>query len=480
MKVSVVRKLQVKTLVGLGNFAIFNRPLRKYLLRRMEERIHHDLIVANPDNRLLKVQEDKYVLGKALLRSIDRAFERGNISHGAARGLLSVFLGNVFFGGFYKRREFIEKYGFKPPMFMTISPTLHCNLRCKGCYANAKDAPYRKLPWDVFDRIIQEAKDLWGANFFVISGGEPLLYADKGKSFLDIAEKHDDCFFLMYTNGTLINDFMAKRLAELGNITPAISVEGLKKETDERRGEGVFEKTHEGMANLRKYGVPFGISVTLTKYNADVVVSEKFLDHYFDQEGAIYMWVFHYMPIGRDYDPDLLIPPEKRFELFKREWQIVREREIFIADFWNSGTASDGCICAARGGGYFYITWDGDVTPCVFVPFSTHNIIKVYEEGGTLETVINSKLFRRIREWQNNYAYAQPADKTGNLLRQCPMRDHYDVIFRAVKEVGAHGIDEDANSIVGDEEYRRKMVEYGEAIDRITHEYWEREYLSKG
>ena len=117
MKVSVVRKLQVKTLVGLGNFAIFNRPLRKYLLRRMEERIHHDLIVANPDNRLLKVQEDKYVLGKALLRSIDRAFERGNISHGAARGLLSVFLGNVFFGGFYKRREFIERYGFKPPMF---------------------------------------------------------------------------------------------------------------------------------------------------------------------------------------------------------------------------------------------------------------------------------------------------------------------------------------------------------------------------
>ena len=60
------------------------------------------------------------------------------------------------------------------------------------------------------------------------------------------------------------------------------------------------------------------------------------------------------------------------------------------------------------------------------------------------------------------------------------MRDHYDVIFRVVKEVGAHGIDEDANSIVGDEEYRRKMVEYGEAIDRITREYWEREYLNKG
>ena len=38
----------------------------------------------------------------------------------------------------------------------------------------------------------------------------------------------------MYTNGTLIDEKMAQRMAEVGNITPAISVEGFEKKTDER------------------------------------------------------------------------------------------------------------------------------------------------------------------------------------------------------------------------------------------------------
>ena len=52
----------------------------------------------------------------------------------------------------------------------------------------------------------------------------------------DAAAKHPDVFFLMYTNGTLINETVANRLAALGNVTPAISVEGWQERTDERRG----------------------------------------------------------------------------------------------------------------------------------------------------------------------------------------------------------------------------------------------------
>jgi len=56
-----------------------------------------------------------------------------------------------------------------------------------------------KLSWDVFDRIITEAKTLWGVRFFVISGGEPMAYRSEGKDLLDMAEKHNDCLFMMYT-----------------------------------------------------------------------------------------------------------------------------------------------------------------------------------------------------------------------------------------------------------------------------------------
>lgn len=68
------------------------------------------------------------------------------------------------------------------------------------------------------------------------------MYKSEGKTLLDIFEKYNDMFFLVYTNGTLITPEIAKRLAKLGNATPAISVEGYEKETDERRGKGVYKK----------------------------------------------------------------------------------------------------------------------------------------------------------------------------------------------------------------------------------------------
>jgi MoaA/NifB/PqqE/SkfB family radical SAM enzyme len=37
-------------------------------------------------------------------------------------------------------------------------------------------------------------------------------------------------YFLFFTNGTLITKEVAEKLAQLGNVTPAISVEGFEKE----------------------------------------------------------------------------------------------------------------------------------------------------------------------------------------------------------------------------------------------------------
>ena len=67
-----------------------------------------------------------------------------------------------------------------------------------------------------------------------------------------MVRKHSDCFFQMYTNGTLIDEPMAGRLAEAGNLIPAISVEGFERRTDERRGQGVYRRILDAMANLRR------------------------------------------------------------------------------------------------------------------------------------------------------------------------------------------------------------------------------------
>ncbi|MBI4723208.1 MAG: radical SAM protein [Candidatus Stahlbacteria bacterium] len=470
--------ISVNLLVKLGQIAAFNPAARKFLLNQMSNRMYQDLILINADKRPLKAQENKYAMGEAMIASINRAFESGNISSKSARGLFSGFLGNVFFGGFYKRREFIKSHGFKPPFFITISPTGVCNLKCVGCYASA-NAGLGTLPYSLFDKIISEAKELWGTNFFVISGGEPLIYKSEGHNFLDIARKHSDCFFLMYTNGTKINEGMALEIADLGNITPSISVEGLKKETDERRGPDVFEKTVRAMKNLRDAGVPFGISITAFKHNTDLITSPEFIDFYFKEQGAIYGWIFHYMPIGRGFTLEHLPTAEQRVHLLNKEWELVKERKIFIADFWNSGTSSDGCICAARGGGYFYIDWNTNIMPCVFIPYSVHNIKQVYESGGNLDTIINSDLFKSIRKWQDEYGYKQPADKIGNWFRPCPMRDHHADLHKILKSTSAHPINDEAKEALEDTTYREGLIHYGEEIERLTHEEWEKEYLAK-
>ena len=428
-----------------------------------------------------KVKEERYYMGSALLRSIERAFESKSISPKCMKALTDILIGKIMVEGVYIRHTFKDKHGFSPPSFVTISPTNVCNLKCKGCYAGDI---YQKhtLKYDVLDRVITDIKEQFGAYFFVISGGEPFAYRESEKTLLDIIEKHSDSFFMAYTNSTLITKDVSKRLGELGNFSPAISVEGFEAETDARRGEGTYKRIMEAMNNLQAEGVPFGISVTPTRDNADLLLSDEFLEFYFNKRGAIYGWYFQYMPIGRKPDFDLMVTPEQRYRMLNRIWSVVKEQKLFIGDFWNSGTASDGCMAAARGGGYFYIMWDGTITPCVFIPFKDKeygNLYKIYENGETVVDAIKSSLFTHIRDWQDGYWVKQPQHRCGNLLTPCAIRDNSEAFYDIIGETGAIPTD------AGAEDYLRmieqgKMPEYNRQYRAYTDPLWEREYLRKG
>ncbi len=473
----IVKKTAFKTLSSLTNFAINNKQLRHWLIKNMEARIYRDLIKENPDKRPLKVQEDKYYMGRSIFRSIDRAVVKGNLSEQSIRGLLRVFLGNVFFGGFYQRIDYVKKYGERPPVFMTLSPCKQCNLRCIGCYAASGAEFKEQLSWDVLTKIIDQAREFWGMRFFVISGGEPLMYKDEGNTIFDLYEKYNDSYFLMYTNGTLIDKEVAKKMAELGNITPAISVEGLRKETDERRGAGVFDRILEAMNNLRAAGTPFGISITATRNNLDVITTSEFRDFFFHKMGAIYGWIFQYMPIGREYTLEFMPTPEQRTKLYEWEWQLLRKEDIFVADFWSTATASDGCIAGARPGGYFYIDWNGDVMPCVFVPYTVHNVNKVFKEGGNLNDIIHSDFFKSIREWQYDYAYKRKPEDHGNWIMPCFIRDHHKKFLDVAEKYNVKPADDDAAQALQDAGYNEGLIKYDERMQDLTNPVWDGHYI---
>ncbi|MBA2123416.1 hypothetical protein B9J78_00485 [bacterium Unc6] len=454
----------------VGKKVLRNSRLRKIAFTKAKERLRKMAL-----NRESKRAEDGYYMFIALLHSIEQMLD-SNVSPKCFDALTDIFMGKLLGGGEAKPKKiFLEETGRETPFFVLVCPTQLCNLKCPGCYtASGKNGD--TLKYEVFDRIVREIKELWGAHFIVLSGGEPLLYP----RLFDIAKKHQDVLFLMYSNGTLINEKMAQRLAEAGNITPAISVEGFEKETDARRGEGVYQKILTAFANMRNAGVPFGISVTATSKNIDVITSDEFYDFYFEQQGVKYQWQFHYMPVGRSYTLELMPTPQQRLFTRERKRKMEREKEYFIGDFWNDGPSCRGCLAAGRGGGYFNITGSGDCTPCGFQPYTADNINDIYEKGGNLNTVLKSDFFRAVRKWQDNYAYGKSDLEQDNLLMTCPIRDHYKEFYEHIlQKHHPRPIYPEAGAALEDEEYRKGMIDYGKSLKRLSAPIWNKEYLNK-
>ncbi len=222
---------------------------------------------------------------------------------------------NLIANGFLirdKLRAKEEKDGGFTPTALLISPTMRCNIKCVGCYAANYNMDEDMKP-EVFKRVISEAEEM-GTGFITLLGGEPFVYPD----LLDILGSFKNMYFNVFTNGTMLTDENVEKLKKYGNVFVTFSIEGFKKETDERRGKGVYEKVMAGMDSLREAGIPFGYSVCVTNKNIEKISSDEFIDMMIEK-GALLMWFFLYMPVGRKPDTDLMPTPEQRKYLLDRE-----------------------------------------------------------------------------------------------------------------------------------------------------------------
>ena len=321
-----------------------------------------------------------------------------------------------------KIRKMREVHECNIPWAILIDPTSACNLRCKGCWA-AEYGHKLSLSYDELDNIITQGKEL-GIYFYLYTGGEPLTRKD---DLLKLCEKHNDCEFHAFTNGTLIDDEFCKRVVDVGNFTMSVSIDGSKEVNDERRGEGVYDKIMTGMEKLKEYGILFGTSVCYTSQNVYSVTSDDFLDMLIEK-GSRFIWYFHYMPVGNDAAIDLLPTPEQREYMYHR----VREirgleggKPIFAIDFQNDGEYVGGCIAGGRN--YLHINPNGDVEPCVFIHYSSANIKEV-----TLLEALKQPLFMAYRD-------NQPFNN--NHLRPCPMLENPEYLRNIVKQCNAKSTD---------------------------------------
>jgi hypothetical protein len=154
----------------------------------------------------------------------------------------------------------------------------------------------------------------------------------------------------------------------------AYSVEGYRETTDSRRGAGVYDKVVAAVDRLREAGVLFGVSVPT---------------------------------------------PEQRVECGARIASARKRFPIFLADFWNDGPASAGCLAART---YLHILNSGQIEPCVFAHFGMDNT-----RDKTIVEAVNTPFFKAIRR-------EFPYNENANRRRPCMIVDNPQVLRRVVAE----------------------------------------------
>jgi len=354
---------------------------------------------------------------------------------------------NTMLFGFPKQQENEKKYGCNIPLAMLIDPTSACNLKCTGCWA-AEYGNKLNMSYETLDSIITQGKEL-GTYFYLYSGGEPLVCK---ADIIKLCEKHQDCQFAAFTNGTLIDEAFADDMMRVKNFIPAISVEGFESDTDFRRGEGTFKKVEDAMALLKAKKLPFGISCCYTSKNVDVIGSEEYFDQMVEW-GAKFCWFFTYMPIGKDAVAELMASAEQREFMYNQVRKFRDTKPIFTLDFWNDGEYAEGCIAGGRR--YIHINANGDMEPCAFIHYSDSSI---HEK--TILEALQSPLFMAYHD-------NQPFNE--NHLRPCPLLDNPDALVSMVESSGAHSTDlqnpEDVYELTG--RCREKSEQWAAKADNI-------------
>ena len=326
------------------------------------------------------------------------------------------------FAGTKKIRKMREIENCNIPWLILMDPTSACNLHCTGCWA-AEYGHKLNLTFDELDNIVTQGKEL-GVYFYMMTGGEPLV---RKADIIRLCEKHNDCAFHCYTNGTLVDEKFCEDMKRVGNLSLSISLEGFEDANDFRRGEGVYNKVLHAMDLLHENGLIFGNSVCYTSKNMDAVTSDEFFDLLIEH-GSRFAWYFHLMPVGMKASPELMPTREQREYIYHRLREVrgfEGGKEIFVMDFQNDGEYVGGCIAGGRN--YCHINPKGDVEPCVFIHYSSANIREV-----TLLEALKQPLFMAYRD-------RQPFNS--NHLRPRPMLENPEILQEMIKETGAKSTD---------------------------------------
>jgi len=288
--------------------------------------------------------------------------------------------------------------------------TASCNLRCIHC---------RRL--DVLDKpspdelTTQEGKAFidelatFGRPVLIFSGGEPLVRPDIFE--LAAYARSKGLPIALSTNGTLVDEPMAKRLKEVGVYYTSVSLDGATAPTHDRfRGPDAYEKTLRGMRAMQAEGIKVQINFTVTRMNVQDVPAMYELAR---ANKAIALYLFLLVPVGCGVEiaPSQMLTSQEVEEWLR--WVAHKDREgplplkaICAPQYFrveheteegDPGPISEdrkGCLAGLH---MCFITHRGDVFPCGYLPLSAGNIRQrpfreIWNESGLFKNLRDSSL----------------------------------------------------------------------------------------
>jgi radical SAM protein with 4Fe4S-binding SPASM domain len=286
--------------------------------------------------------------------------------------------------------------------------TERCNLRCSHCYQDSYSARELSFPEQTgvigqFEELLHVIGEETGGNrvrgHITVSGGEPFVRDD----FLDLLETFHEkkrlFSFAILTNGTFIDDQMARRLKKLNPGFIQVSLEGTRTTHDRIRGNGNHRRTLTSIKNLVRHGVRTFVSFTAFRSNfrefGEVAESTRRL-------GVSRVWADRLIPRGSasGMASEILTPEETMefFTIMARASSRGRIRGIAgspvtmkrALQFLTAGGEPYHCTA---GDSLLTLQPNGDVYPCRRMPIRVGNL----KETPLADIYRRSDLLRSLR-----------------------------------------------------------------------------------
>ena len=282
-----------------------------------------------------------------------------------------------------------------------------CNLRCRHCFATAKQRTPTELTTEEGLFLLEEIRRTFGKIKVTLGNAEPLMRND----ILDFVDYGSKLGLLMTlaTNGTLLSEKEVMQFKRAGLKEVALPIDGVRETNDRIRGKGSFDGALRAAKATKKAKLNIVVSSCILRMN--IAELPQILD-ICTKLGAKRSEIFHYIAMGRGLKelPNAALN-EKQFvqSLFSIYEEQKRRRELEIypttaCQYWvvlNQKFKSGGFVpeyffnmipgCGA-GISMFSVKPDGSITACPMLDSYVGNVRET-----PLRKLWHSEVFEKLR-----------------------------------------------------------------------------------